>query len=74
MMDVMMPLPRTDADARYDLSRLAELLPLVGQHLGTLGVDPLDANRLQVVAAQLRHDIAAIRDATLRQQAARVPA
>ena len=74
MMDVMMPLPRTEADARYDLSRLSELLPLVGQHLECLGVSAFDADHLKMRAAQLRHDIAAIRDATLRQQAARVPA
>lgn len=73
-MDAMMPLPRTEADARYDLSRLSELLPLVGQHLFTLGVDATTSDTLQATAAQLRTDIMRSREAALRQQAVRVPA
>jgi hypothetical protein len=73
-MDIMMPVPRSEADARYDLSRLAELLPLVGQHLATLGIETTTANALQVTALQLRVDIARAREAALAQQSRRIPA
>jgi hypothetical protein len=73
-MDGITPLPRAEADARYDLSRLAELLPQVGQHLGTLGVDVTTANALQVAALQLRRDIADAREALLMSAARSIPA
>jgi hypothetical protein len=73
-MDIMSPLPRAETDARYDLSRLAELLPCVGQHLALLGIESTTAHALQVTATQLRGDIARAREAALAQQSRRIPA
>jgi hypothetical protein len=73
-MDGMSPLPRTEVDARYDLSRLAELLPGVEAHLRTLGVDGATAGDLGLAAHELRRGIARAREAALRDQAKAVPA
>jgi hypothetical protein len=74
MDDAMMPFARVQADARYDLARLADLLPRVGKHLEALGVDTLTANALQVQALEVRASISVARETALRQQATQVPA
>lgn len=73
MSDAMMPFARVEADARYGLSRLAELLPLVGRYLMALGIETATAETLQAVAVQLGADIAFARETALRNQAREVP-
>lgn len=62
-MDGMSPFPRNQADARYDLARLCELLPRVGQSLAALGIAPHTATAIGEASRALRQDIAAAREA-----------
>ncbi|MBR0651372.1 hypothetical protein GXW78_16990 [Roseomonas terrae] len=55
--------PRSDADARYTLARLSELLPMAQQALLTLGVDTTIATSIGQEATALRQEIIAVREA-----------
>lgn len=73
-MDAMSPWPRSEAAARYELARLAEVLPQVTPHLVKLGVDADEAGSLGARAMALHRDIMAARAAALDATARRITA
>lgn len=72
MNDIMSPHPASEASARYDVSRLVELLPMVERHLIALGLDREIASQVGREALALRRTIQRARDAALREIAQRV--
>ena len=60
-MDGLSPFPRAEADARFELARLVEILPRVGAHLRTVGVPPAAVEECQQMADTLRSRIQTVR-------------
>lgn len=73
-MDGITPLPKAEADARYELARLAEILPQTARHLRTLGVQADDIAECEQLALALRARVAAAREAALLAQSRSIAA
>ena len=64
-MDGISPYPKSEADARHELRRLAEILPRVADHLRTLGVPAEAVAGCQRQAGQLAMAVMQAREASL---------
>lgn len=73
-MDILSPLPVPEADARYELARLAEILPRVAGHLRALGVTDEAVRDCQALAGKLGYTILQAREASLMDAARKIGA